>query len=634
VTKFLSAGMNVYGTEERVPQGIPNTLNAYMRGSPYSSLYYDDGTYKHEPHDDAMVSNPYLYEYEDNYHRKREVAATLFGKITLPLGFSFKVSWANRFYGIKDYRFTPSKATLGEGGATGSRRDITHHDWLVDNIFNWNRLLGGIHDFDVTLLYNVEKASYWSSYQSNADFEPNESLTFHNLAIGASPVISNNDTQSTGDAFMARLNYGLLDRYLLTASFRRDGYSAFGQKQPWANFPAFALGWRLTEEDFFNVGWLNYLKLRFSWGENGNREIGQYAALSRMNTTKYIYGNSSVTGIYTTNLANEELKWERTRAINIGLDFATLGGRLSGSVEVYDMSTTDLLLERSLPNITGFESVFANLGEVENRGLEVSLNSAIFTANNFTWNSNLNFWTNKNTIKHLYGDMVDVYDEAGNVIGQREEDDIQNGWYIGHAIDEIFDYKIIGVWQLGEEEEADAYGRAPGDLKLEDVNGDGNLDYDDQQFQGYKKPRYRFSWRNDFTLFRNIDVSFLLIANLGYYGANNRHFSSVCCQERLNNIIHPYWTPNNPTTEWGRLFSVNSSPATNWWESKSFLRLQYFTIGYNVPKPFLNRISIRSLRIYGNIQNLPAISGWQYNWDVETSQPTPVIYTFGIDLSI
>ena len=633
VTKFLTVGTNIQANESKEPQGIPGAVSLYDRNSPFGSLYYEDGTYKHEPHDDAMGGNPYLYEYKDNFYRQREVFANIYGKITFPLGFSYKVNWVNRYNMAQDYRFTPSVASLGEGGATGSRRESTRYSWMIDNILKWNKSFNDIHDFDVTFLYNVEEDSYWSSYQSNSEFDPNESLTYHNLAIGANPEIGSNDFRSTGDAFMARLNYGLLDRYLLTLSIRRDGYSAFGQENPRATFPAAAIGWRITEENFMNVDWLTNLKLRLSWGENGNREIGRYAALSKMNTTKYIYDHSSVTGIYTTNMANRELKWERTSAYNIGLDFAIFGGKVSGAIDAYHMSTTDLLLERTLPNITGYNSVFANLGEVQNQGMELSLNTINIEKSNFSWNSSLSFWFNRNEIRHLYGDMVNVYDDEGNIIGQREEDDIQNGWYIGHAIDEIFDYKIVGVWQLGEEEEASKYGRAPGDAKLLDVDDDGVIDFDDKLFQGYTKPRYRVSLINDFT-FRNFDMSVLINSFLGYYGTNNEHFNYRVGQERITKIKTPYWTTDNPTNEWTRLYSNNFSPLTNWWENKLFVRIQNVTLGYNVPQSSLSKLDIENIRLFVNVQNLPAFSGWQYNWDVETGNPTPMIFTFGIDLSL
>ncbi len=632
VTDYLAVGMNVQFSEESEPQGLPNTKSLYDRNSPLGSLFYEDGTFKHEPHDDALGGNPFLYEYRDNHYKQRDIFANLYSEIMLPYGFSYRVNWTNRYMMRQDYRFTPSKASLGAGGGSGSRREYTQYRWMVDNILKWNKKIG-VQNFDVTLLYNVEENNYWYSFQGNSEFDPNESLTYHNLAIGANPVIGASDSRSTGDAMMARLNYGLFDKYLFTLAVRRDGYSAFGQDNPRATFPSVAFAWRITEEEFVDADWLTNLKLRLSWGENGNREIGQYAALSRMNTTKYIYDHSSVTGVFTTNLANKELKWERTAAYNIGLDFALFGGKVSGTIDAYNMSTTDLLLERSLPNITGYNDVFANLGEVQNQGLELSLNTINIEKNDFSWRSFFSFWFNRNEIKHLYGDMVDVVDEDGNVIGQREEDDIQNGWYIGHAIDEIFDYKILGIWQLGEEDEATKYGRAPGDAKLLDVNDDGVINFDDKVFQGYTDPRYRLSLRNDFS-YRNFDLSILLNSHLGYYGRNNGHFNYRVGQERLNKIKTPYWTVDNPTNEWTRLFSNNFSPATNWWENRSFVRVQNVTLGYNVPNNFLGRFDIEKIRLFVNVQNLPAVSGWQYNWDVETSDPTPMIFTFGVDLSL
>lgn len=182
-------------------------------------------------------------------------------------------------------------------------------------------------------------------------------LGWHAVANGTNPVVGSDDTVDTGNAMMARLNYNLMDRYLFTASFRRDGYSAFGSNNPYANFPAFAFGWRMNEENFMKaISWIDNLKLRLSWGINGNRSIGRYAALANLDSEKYLHNGSTVIGIYATRLPNENLKWEKTEAYNIGFDFAILGNRLNGTVEAYYMSTKDLLLTRSLPDIIGFRS--------------------------------------------------------------------------------------------------------------------------------------------------------------------------------------------------------------------------------------------------------------------------------------
>ena len=633
VNKFLSVGMNMQASTQEQPTNLPNIVNIYQSNSPYGSLYYDDGSFKHQPHDDGLASNPYLWEYQDNYYKQREVFSNIYAKVNLPLGFSYRVNWSNRLFMNQDYRFRPVIATLGTGGDTGSRSDSFNHRWMVDNIFNWKKTIANRHDIDFTFLYNVEQGQTWASNQSNSAFTPNDKLSYHNLAIGSNPQISSNDTRYTADAMMGRLNYGFLDRYYLTLTLRRDGYSAFGQDNPRAFFPAVSLAWRLSDELFLNgSNLIDNLKLRLSWGKNGNREIGIYSALSQLSPTSYIYDQSTVFGIRASALANENLQWESTASYNFGLDFGIFNSRISGSMDAYFSTTNDLLLRRSLPIITGYNSVYANLGEVENKGFELALNTVNIDNGGFSWKSTLSFWMNRNKIKHLYGDMVDVLDDEGNVIGQREEDDIQNDWYIGHAVDEIFDYKIIGIWQLGEEAEATEFGREPGDVKILDVNNDGILNTDDKVFQGNTVPQYRLSLRNDL-YYKNFDFTIFINSFLKYKGANNEHFNYRIGQERLNKIKTPYWTPENPTNEWTRIFSTNSSPGTNWWESKSFVRIQNVTIGYTFPERFIQKVKIQKLRVYANMQNLPAFSNWQYRWDVETSQPTPLIYTLGVDLS-
>lgn len=635
VTDFLSLGLNLQTSSQQQPTNLPNHLDIYQKQSPFGDLYYDDGTYRHQPYDDALAVNPFLWEYQDNYYRQRELFSNLYAKVKLPLGLSYRVNWSNRLNAIQDYRFRPVIATIGAGGDIGSRQEQFDQRWMIDNILNWNRTIGS-HSFDLTFLYNIEKAETFSSSQSNSQFSPNDNLSYHDLSIGFNPTIGSNDIRSTADAMMGRLNYGLLDRYYLTLTLRRDGYSAFGSRNPRATFPAVSFAWRLSDEAFLRQSKLiDNLKLRLSWGKNGNRDIGVYSALSRLAGTSYIYGQSTVIGINATDLANEDLKWETTTSYNAGLDFGLGGsGRISGSIDVYQSVTNDLLLQRTLPIITGYTDVFANLGEVQNKGLEISLNSVNINRDGFTWSSNVSFWYNRNKITHLYGDMVDVLDANGNVIGQREEDDIENGWYIDHAIDEIFDYRILGIWQVGEEDEAAVYGRVPGDIKIEDVNRDSLINFDDQVFQGYTTPRYRLSFRNDLT-FKNFDLSILMNAFLDYKGVNNEHFNSRVQQQRVNKYVTPYWTEDNPMHEWARLDSKNSSPVTRWYDDKSFLRVQNITLGYTMPGSILEKWKIQSFRIYANVQNLPAFTfgGWDYRWDVETSAPTPLITTVGLDLS-
>ncbi|MCG6190522.1 TonB-dependent receptor [Maribellus maritimus] len=639
VTDFLKVGANVqYADRDQSSQST--SLGNAISASPYGNIYEEDGkTLTFYPHGDNTSLNPLLYyEYRDKLDKTQTLFATIFGEIKFPFGISYKVSYVNRYTWRKNYYFDPITTPNGfSNQGYGSRVESSSYEWQVDNVFKWKKSFAGIHEFDATFLINAEKYQYWQSSQENSQFAPSGALSYHALQAGISPNLNDNDQYSTGNALMARLNYSLMDKYILTGTWRRDGYSAFGQKHPYAEFPSAAVGWRISEENFFNVNWIDNLKMRISWGANGNRAVGRYDALARLGTTKYIYGTTLATGVYSSTMANSDLRWERTEAFNFGIDFGIFNNVLFGSMEYYDMTTKDLLLNRSLPRIIGYSSVAANLGELGNRGFELTLNSTNINKSNLRWNSNLVFSFNRNKIKHLYGEMIDVLDENGNVIGQQEADDIGNGWFIGESLDRIWDYEILGVWQLGEEEEAAVYGKQPGDMKLRDVNEDGILNpTDDKVFQGYKTPQYRIGFRNDFTIFKNFEISAFIRADLGYYGVNNLHLNSGANTdfERRNRMYRPYWTYDNPINDYARLNSDTDSPGFNYWGNRSFVRLQDLLVSYNIPKSKISKYKIQNLKIFASFRNLLTITGWEH-YDPESGTNMMPMYTsIGIDISL
>ena len=243
---------------------------------------------------------------------------------------------------------------------------------------------------------------------SNETFVPNQNLGFNGLQFGTKPGIGINDTKVTGDAAMARVNYELMGKYLLTASIRRDGYSAFGLKNPRATFPAVALAWKISEEKFFQIDWISQLKARASWGVNGNRSIGAYSALAQLNPNYYYDGSNVRVGVYNSTLANSNLVWERTQSLNFGIDLGLFKNRVSVTAEYYDITTNDLLMNRQLPPITGFTDVTTNLGELGNKGFEFTVNTVNVNKKDFSWRSNLVFSFNRNKIKKLFGDYETV----------------------------------------------------------------------------------------------------------------------------------------------------------------------------------------------------------------------------------
>ena len=496
------------------------------------------------------------------------------------------------------------------------------------------------HKVDVTLLANAEKFRNDTEKMSNQNFTPNDILGYHDMAIGNLPELSSNDEVRTSNALMARLNYGFMNKYLLTLSVRKDGSSLFGYSNPYATFPAAALGWVISEEKFFKVKFVDYLKLRASWGINGNRDITNYAALSKMLAEKSL--NTDLNGnpitiptLEINTMGNKKLKWEKTEAYNLALDFRLFNGRLNGTVETYYMSTTDVLVNRELPTITGYKRVYANLGEIRNKGFELSLSSTNMKQHNFEWTSNLIFSLNRNKIITITGEKYDVFDKDGNFVGQKEPDDKTNNWFIGQAKDVIWDYKILGTWKIGQEEEAAKWNQAPGDFRLEDVNDDGLLTDEDKQFLGYKTPRFSWTLSNPFTLFNDFEFSFVLYSLWGHKGSYNLAKHADHIEDRCNSRDIPYWTPENQLDDFARLRSAPAKGVDySVWFDKSYIRLENIALAYKVPAKFLKKTPISNLKLTLNVKNAAM---WAKDWkfgDPEDGMRSQRIFTFGLNMTL
>ncbi|WP_199727584.1 SusC/RagA family TonB-linked outer membrane protein [Hanamia caeni] len=647
ITKFLTVGVNTQFAD-RDESGVPVNWGLIVQNSPYGSFYNDDSTdYRYSPQDDpgAGARNPFIKtKYTNRLKKYYTLNSIIYGKVSLPFGIKYTVNFSPEFEfynyfngnGVKDPDFTKI-------GGRGERENHQIYQWQIDNILSWNKTFNNDHHIDVTLLANAEKYNYWQNDMVGTGFDPSDVLSYHNMGAALTQTISSDDEYSTGAAYMARVFYSYKDRYMLTLSARQDGYSAFGQKYPWAQFPAAAFGWVFTKESFFNAPWFNYGKLRLSYGINGNRDIGRYSALSNLATGKYLVVNpdgttSVVSQLYVTQMANPDLKWEQTSAYNIGLDFSLLRNVLSGSIDVYKGKTTNLLVNRSLPDVVGFANVQSNLGEVDNKGLEISLNSNNINRQNFRWSTSFNFSLNRNKIAHLYGNMVDVTDADGHVIGKEEASDIPNGWFIGHPIDAIWDLKVLGVYQTSEADLANTYGQKPGDFKVEDVNGDGKYTNEDRMFLGFSKPRYNWTLRNNFTFLRNFDFSFLIYSSWGFMSSFNQAKNKGGFPDRTDGYVYPYWTPDHATTDFSRIFSSDGSASYSVYRKRNFIRLDNVALAYTLPKNLVERAKIEDLKFYISVKNAAVYApDWEYwdpEWDSSGPGPTPRTFTFGFNLTL
>ena len=639
--KFLKVGLNA-NISYRDESSVPANNGQYMNLTPYSTYFADDGvTLRLYPNDDIQASHPLL----ERTYREREqeyyiISPKVFTVLTLPFGITYTMNFSTKIDFYHNYVHDSSRhPAWGLYGGSATRGNSLRREWQIDNIINWAKTFDQ-HRIDITLLANAEKTRNNSDGMDNRTFSPNDILGYHDMSTGTLPELTSNDQIQTADALMARLNYGFKNRYLLTTSVRRDGSSLFGYANPRATFPAVALGWVLSEENFFNVSFINYLKLRASWGVNGNRSITNYAALSRIASGKGL--NASQSGVASTipllvinTMENKGLKWERTQTFNLGLDFTLFEGILRGSFEAYSMSTTDVLVNRELPTITGYNRVYANLGEVRNKGIELSLNSLNMQKNNFDWRSNLNFSLNRNKIVSITGEKYDVLDEFGNVIGQKEPDDKANNWFIGQDKDVIWDYKILGTWKVGEEVEAAKWNQAPGDFRLEDVNSDDLLTDEDKQFQGSTSPRFSWTLTNNFTFYKNIEASVVVYSLWGQKSVYDLAKHDNHIEDRRNSWDIPYWTPYNQMDDYARL---RSAPAAgvgySSWFDRSYIRLENVALAYRLPSALLNRTFISDLKISFNIRNAGV---WAPKWkfgDPEDGTRAQRIFSFGLNITI
>ncbi len=658
VAKFLSVGTSTQFSV-RDESAVPVDWTLITSNSPWGSFYNDDSTdYRYIPNDEASGGrNPFsVPKYTNRLKRYYTLNSNIFAKVNLPLDIKYQVMFTPRFEWYNYFNGQSSKyqdwSNVG-GIATRENRQI--YQWQVDNIITWSKDFYRNHHVDVTLLANAEKNQIWRSQIIASGFQPSDVLSYHNMgAAPAAKTIAQNvgvysdegtdaqmgDEYSTADALMARLFYSYKGKYMITGTIRRDGYSAFGQANPRATFPSLALGWVFSDEKFLASNWLNYGKLRVSYGKNGNRDIPRYAALSDLQTGKYLHVKSDgsieqVSQLYVNNMSNKNLKWETTTALNLGLDFGLLNNRIDGTIDVYKSTTRDLLVKRALPPFLGFNFVWDNLGQVDNQGLEVSINSKNIIHKNFTWNTSVNFSLNRNKIVHLYGNMVDVKDADGKVIGQKEADDITNKWFIGHPIDAVWDQRVQGVWQLADSAAAAKYGVYPGDFKIKDVNNDGKYTNDDREFLGFTSPRFRWTMRNEFSFYQNFTFSFMMYSYLGhmdtYDQAKNRGASFP---DRVNAYTLPFWTPETPVNNYARIASNDGGASYSVRRMKSFVRLDNIALGYTLPKKVVNKYSIQDLKFYFTIKNAAVYSpGWDF-WDPENSGPTPRLYTLGLNLTL
>lgn len=665
ITDWLEMGANVNFQDRsdgdiQVDLGSNYWDNNMLRNSPYASMYRDDGSYEQYPMTGNSTNGGYNYYFDRQYYELEKgytVLNTIFNaKITLPLGFTYQFNIAPRYQWFYDRYFMSAELPNAAAPDRGVNRGwAKNFDWNLNNTITWDRTFDKKHHVTVTLVQEAEEHRYWSDNIYARNIQPTDALGFH-YTYGADKEqssFSTYDSHYTAASYLGRAFYGYDDRYLITATFRRDGYAGFGANHPWGNFWSVGLGWSLINEKFMESthDWLDNAKLRVSYGTNGNREFGDvYMTLANLNAgSPMVYfnnGNSTVVkSLSMSRLAAPNLKWEKTKAWNVGVDFAFLGNRLVGSIDWYYKKTTDMIMSQRLPSFTGFGSIAANLGEVQNKGIEISLSSTNIQTKNFTWTTTAGFSYNQSRINHIYYD----YDENG-----KEKDDTSNGWYIGHPIGEIWYYESDGVWQNTPEDikQAALVGQVPGDVKVKNnyteddkILEDGTrvpvYNDNDKKYLGTTQPPIYWNIRNEFKLWNNLTFAFSLYSYMGHKSLagnwlNNDNGGSAVTNA-FNVVAKKYWTPENPTNEYGRLEAEGPNTGLAGGISKlynrNFVRLDEISIGYNIPQGFTRKWGIDRIRVTASCKNVCTFDSWEYG-DPETGGLATRTFNFGLNVTL
>lgn len=666
VTNWLELGANV-NFQNRSDGNIEMDEDYQLRNSLWGDYKDSDGKLVQYPNGPEYAQRGYNYEYEKQF-LKLEKGYTTFNtifnaKVSLPYDVVYTFNVSPRYQFFYDRYFMSAEEPGIDPNSRGvNRGNAKSFDWSMDNNLTWDYTFNRLHHITLTLVQEAEERRYWSDTINARDILPTDALGFHNTQNGSKDAssFSTDDTHETADALLGRFQYVYNDRYLFSTSLRRDGYSAFGSSNPYAWFPSIAAAWTFTNEKFWK--WqsiLDYGKVRVSYGKNGNRSLNDpYVALADLNSGAgkmmgYVYNSGGldlVRYLMMDRMANPNLKWEKTSSYNFGLDFSFLNQRISGSLDFYLMKTTNMIMNERLPGFSGFDSITTNLGQINNNGIELTLNTVNIKNKNFEWDTSLNVSYNSNKIKHLYYEYEDVKDASGNVVGKTEMDDLSNGWFIGKPIGEIWDYKVIGIWQKDQWQEAAKYGERPGDPIVwnnpaNDVyNADGSVktivyNNDDKVFQGNTIPPVRWSMRNDFTLWNNLTIGISMYSLMGYKSLETMYLNfddeggrTTYAMQNLQK--KEYWTLANPTNKYARINAKGPTGAESPGKlyNRSFVRLDNFSIGYTLPKNITSKWCVSKLKVFGSIQNMFTIhsADWVYG-DPETGNMGNRVFNLGVN---
>ncbi|WP_237390706.1 SusC/RagA family TonB-linked outer membrane protein [Fulvivirga sediminis] len=610
-----------------ITNGANLGLYSVLSASPIADPYNEDGSEKRVismAQDDQWVyTRNSIKGLGDGWIDQNKVFGSynnVYGEVSIPgveglkyranLGLNYRSSNSGSYTGRGV--FNVNEATV----STASIGSSTTTSWVIENLLTYDKTFGSKHNINLTALYSAQEDSYNSSLVSARDV-PSDALQYYNLGQATGQITIDPNSQNYTvwglQSYMGRAMYSYDEKYMLTATFRADGSSRLAPGHKWHAYPAVSAGWNISEENFMsNVGLINNLKLRVGYGQTSNQAIAPYSTLGRLSTRPYNFGPDNYdVGYYLTEVSNDELGWEFSQTWNYALEFALLNNRLSGTLEYYTSKTSDVLNSVNLPITSGVNTVNANVGAIENKGLELALNGVILdNANGWTWEAGLNIYGNRNKITEL---------SSGT---DRDE---ANWWFVGHPVNVIYDYNKIGLWQAGDAYQ-DILEPGPFDAKTRDtILGSIKVEYtgeydsegkpvraigpDDRKIIDVN-PKFQGGF-NTRVSYKGFDLSVIAAFQKGGTLISTLYSSSGylnMLSGRRNNVDVDYWTPENTDADFPNPLAVKSGDNPKYGSTLGYFDASYFKIrtislGYNFQQDWVKNAGIERLRLYFTVQN-------------------------------
>ncbi|MEX2567733.1 MAG: TonB-dependent receptor [Cyclobacteriaceae bacterium] len=619
-------------------------MRQVLEALPIIPVKYEDGSWAgNEDYPGMEGGNNPLHVVEDRVYivNTQTLLGNLYANFNLAEGLEFRSVLATNiinqrvdYYGGRMLNYI-ARNQRGDAYVDNDRLN----SWQFENYLTYNKQINENQSLNALLGVSWQHVDRFNSRARSRDFQ-DDYFKFNNLGAGANVFQTLSGTSAYGlNSYFGRFNYNLKEKYLVTFTGRIDGSSKFGEANRYAVFPSAAIAWRMSEEDFLKDSRIiSNLKLRSSYGVTGNSEIPAYQALAGMGNYTVIFNNSRSIGLGINRLANPDLRWEKTFQTDIGLELGMFNNRLTFELDLYRKLTEDMLLNAPVPSSSGYTQVTQNIGSMENKGIEFALNSVNVVKNNFKWDTHFNISRNKNTVLELTGG-ADIF--SGSTIIRE-----------GEPVGSFFGFVHQGTWDTDEADEAAQYLKLPGDIKYEDVNGDGAINDNDRVIIGQGIPKGFGTLMNTFQ-YKNFE----LMVDLQFMYGNNVLWRSKHSAEDRQGIANSFrtvlnaWTPENQDTNIAELRPLtagyNTFNDSDRAQEGSFLRGRNLLFAYTFEPDLIQRINLNRLRAFVSVQNFFLRTKFQgYDPEVSTSgspfdqgvdlyaYPKPRVFMLGLNIAL